>query len=341
MPCYHPIKAFPIGETNAGKTAYKLAPYTADHVELIKGSWQAVSTSLRSSVASRVSRDFIEVPCGKCIGCRLDYSREWANRCMLELEDSSSAWFVTLTYDDLHLPRSAYADPETGEAYASYTLRKKDFQDFMKRLRYYFPDNKIRFFAAGEYGSNTHRPHYHAILYNVDFDDLEVYKKSLNGDIYWNSKKLDAAWNKGFAVIGDVTWQSCAYVARYCMKKANGYDRSYYEHFNIEPEFTLMSRKPGIGRMYLDKHPDLYQYQKIFISTPNGGKEMTIPKYFDRIVSQENPELIAALKEKRKAAAIARNEAIMQKTDLGYLDYLKVAEDNKKARIQSLRRNLE
>ena len=340
MPCYHPIKAFPIGVTNAGKTAYKLAPYTADHVEFIKGSWQAVSTSLRSSLAKRVSRDFIEIPCGKCVGCRLDYSREWANRCVLELEDSSSAWFVTLTYDDQHLPRSAYADPETGEALASYSLRKTDFQLFMKRLRYYFPDNKIRFFAAGEYGSNTHRPHYHAILYNAAFDDLEFYKKSLNGDIYWNSKKLDAAWNKGFAVIGEVTWQSCAYVARYCMKKADGVDASYYEHFNIEPEFTLMSRKPGIGRMYLDKHPDLYQYQKIFVSTPQGGKEITIPKYFDRVVSQENPEMIEALKEKRKAAAIAKNEAIMKKTDLGYLDYLKVAEDNKKARIKSLRRNL-
>lgn len=341
IPCYHPLKAFPIGETASGKTQYKITGYDTDHVELIKGSWQSVSTSLRSSVASRVSRDFVEIPCGKCLGCRLDYSRQWADRCMLELEDASSAYFVTLTYDDNHLPRSAYADPDSGEAKASYTLRKRDFQLFMKRLRYYMPSDEIRFFACGEYGSHTYRPHYHVILYNAHFDDLQFYKKSFNGNMYWNSPLLDMAWGKGFAVLGDVTWESCAYVARYCMKKAGSFPPDFYEKFGVEPEFTLMSRKPGIGRKYLDNHPDLYNYNKINISTVKGGREICIPKYFDRVMAVENPDLIDNFKEKRKEAAIQRNKAILSKTDLSYQDYLKVAESAKKAKIQALRRSIE
>lgn len=340
MSCYHPLKAFPVGTTPAGKPSYKIVGYKADHLELVNGSWIVSHYQMRGAQASRVVRDWIEIPCGKCVGCRLDYSRQWADRCMLELQDSDSAYFLTLTYDDQHLPRSVYADPDTGEAMASYTLRKDEFQKFMKRLRYYFGD-EIRFFACGEYGSRTFRPHYHAIVYNIHFDDLQFYKKSETGDFYYNSPKLDRAWKAGFAVIGEVTWQSCAYVARYCMKKAQGVSSETYAKFNIEPEFTLMSRRPGIGRRYLDAHPDLYQFNKISIATEKGGKDITIPKYFDRVISAEHPELIESLKARRKENAEARMQQILSQTDLDYLDYLQVCEDNKIAKIKSLRRNIE
>lgn len=82
----------------------------------------------------------IKIPCGKCVGCRLEYSRQWANRCMLELQYHDSAYFCTFTYDDDHVPRTYYPDPETGEAFPAMTLQKRDFQLLMKRIRKHFPD---------------------------------------------------------------------------------------------------------------------------------------------------------------------------------------------------------
>ena len=114
----------------------------------------------------------VPLPCGQCIGCRIDYSRQWANRCLLELKYHDSAWFCTFTYDDDHVPRTYYPDPETGEAIPALTLQKRDFQLLMKRIRKKFENDKIRFFMSGEYGSQTFRPHYHAILFGLHLDDL-------------------------------------------------------------------------------------------------------------------------------------------------------------------------
>ena len=197
MACYHPLKAFPIGLTDAGKTKYKIVPFAVHHIEVQQnGTFIPVSTDFLSPYARKNIVDFIQIPCGQCIGCRLEYSRQWANRCMLELEYHDSAYFVTLTYDDDHVPVSYYGDPDTGLATPSLTLRKRDFQLFMKRLRKAFPDDHIRFFAAGEYGSQTFRPHYHAIIFGLHLDDLTLYKKSPDNKFsYFNSASLQRCWS--------------------------------------------------------------------------------------------------------------------------------------------------
>ena len=179
-------------------------------------------------------KEIVQVPCGQCIGCRIDRSRQWANRCMLELQYHDSAYFATLTYDDFHVPKAYYADPATGEAHQSLTLCKRDFQLWMKRLRKKFGDDKIRFFACGEYGGSTRRPHYHAILFGLHLDDLVKYKTVKEGDgyyTYYNSESFQSPWPYGFAVIGQVTWESCAYVARYVTKKLTGEQADFYQKF--------------------------------------------------------------------------------------------------------------
>ena len=154
-----------------------------------------------NSSSCSTGKEILQVPCGQCIGCRIDRSRQWANRCMLELQYHDSAYFVTLTYDDLHVPKAYYPDPDTGEAHQSLTLCKRDFQLWMKRLRKRFSDDKIRFFACGEYGGSTHRPHYHAIVFGLHLDDLVKYKTVQEGDGYYTYYNSDSLQSTMMAVV--------------------------------------------------------------------------------------------------------------------------------------------
>lgn len=357
MPCYHPLKAWPIGLTENGKTKYKITPYEVHHVALnSNGVWESCTSDFLSPYVKRNVIDYTQIPCGQCVGCRLEYSRQWANRCMLELEYHDSAYFVTLTYDDEHVPKSYYGDPASGEALPSMTLCKRDFQLFMKRLRKAFPDDKIRFFASGEYGSQTFRPHYHAIIFGLHLNDLVPYKRSEKGFIYYNSASLQRCWSViesckgscssvpvplGFAVVAQVTWDTCAYTARYVMKKLKGPEAQFYTDFNIVPPFTLMSRKPGIARQWYEDHPDCYDYEYINLSTDDGGKKFRPPKYFDRLFDVEYPEKSAELKETRKRMAEASKAAKLANTSLSYLEYLQVEENSKLDKIKQLERKLE
>jgi hypothetical protein len=285
----------------------------------------------------------IKIPCGKCVGCRLEYSRQWANRCMLELQYHDSAYFCTFTYDDDHVPRTYYPDPETGEAFPAMTLQKRDFQLLMKRIRKHFPDDQIRFFACGEYGSQTFRPHYHAIIFGLHLSDLIPYKKVREGGefyTYYNSPSLQECWPYGFVVVGEVTWESCAYTARYVMKKLKGKEAVFYETHNIQPEFTLMSRKPGIAREYYDTHPDLFDYDKINISTPKGGKSFRPPRYFEKLFEVDQPLRSAELKEIKKRMAIESQKAKLTRTSLTGDELLEVEEAAQVNKLKSLRRSL-
>nr|CAI9750867.1 replication initiation protein [Microvirus sp.] len=336
MPCYHPLKAFVIGVKD-GKRQLKVVSYDVDHLERSGDGYTGVSTPSYNRLGDKT--EWLQIPCGQCVGCRLERSRQWANRCMLELQYHKSSYFVTLTYDEDHVPVSMYGDRETGEAHPSLTLRKRDFQLFMKRLRKKFGDG-IRFFAAGEYGTETFRPHYHAIIFGLELDDLEVYNRSAQGFTYYNSPALQACWQNGFAVVAEVSWDTCAYTARYVMKKLTGAESQFYSDFNIEPEFSLMSRRPGIARQYYDDHPDLYQYDYINISTEDGGRKFRPPKYFDRLYDLDCPEDSARLKEIRKNLAIEAQKAKIGQSSLTYLEQLAVDEAAKLSQIKSLKRSL-
>lgn len=202
-----------------------------------------------------------DVPCGKCLNCRLAYARTWSNRCMLESKQWQDNWFITLTYDDDSLHMGEKGLP---------TLKARDFTLFMKRLRKYYADRgheNVRFYMAGEYGDQTYRPHYHMIAFNLPINDLTFYSRSPLGDCYYNSVTLSSLWGYGHVVIGELTEQSAAYTARYCQKKAD--KKIDYAAIGVDKEFVRMSRRPGIGYGYLLDHlEEVYDEGRIYL--PNG-----------------------------------------------------------------------
>lgn len=319
MSCYHPI--------------YSTTSIRADGKRDVK-VWSAASVSLwekRTGKQFIKRSDFLPLPCGHCIGCRLEYSRQWAARCMCELEYCDSAYFVTLTYNPQHLPLNA--DPKTGELIGNGTLRKRDLQLFMKRLRRRFPDLKIRFFAAGEYGEKGMRPHYHLILFGLKLDDLKFYSVNENGDRLYTSDTLQRVWSDkngeiGFVVVGNVTYETCAYTARYIVKKLYGKEKQTYYENGMEPEFSLMSLKPGIGRKYFEEHPEMFDYDFINMATQSKGLRFKRPLYFDRIFDEEFPEKAVERKQTRERLAQINMENRLQLSELSYDKQLAVDEEN-------------
>lgn len=313
MPCYNPKFAVKLGPDPEGK--YKLKfNYNQDD-------------------AARFP--LVRIPCGQCNGCLLQRSRVWANRCMLEAKYHEENSFITITYDDQHVPRSFVVDPLTGEAHEHLTLRKRDWQLFMKRLRRRIEPAEIRFFACGEYGSKTFRPHYHAVIFGYSFPD-KIYDPVRQN---FRSSLLEDVWPFGRSSVGELTWESAAYTARYCMKKNGGANsRKDFVALNIEPEFVLMSRKPGIGRDWYDDH-DVYASDRISVSTPTGGKSFPPPPYFDKLKAEEDPQFMEGLKAKRKARAEAQEQLELARTNLTPWDYYAMKGAEKSRRIKGLKRD--
>lgn len=336
MSCYHPLKAFPIGFHSSGKVKYKICSYECNHVYKSGDSWFS-SPSPPVSFSSPVVTDFVEIPCGRCIGCRLEYSRQWAERLMLENSLHDSSFFVTLTYDNEHLPENYFGDPVTGFPIPNSTLVKRDIQLFFKRLRKAIEPEKIRFYLCGEYGDKTFRPHYHAIIFGLHLpeSDLSFYKRSSHGDIYYNSSLLSRVWANGFVVVTKVTWETCAYVSRYVTKKFTGPDATFYDNFNVVPPFALMSRKPGIGKGYYDTH-DLNMTDSIVFSP---GRFGLVPKYFEHFIEIDDPDHFAAAKKSRKEVAFLRRNLKLERTDNDYLSMLLSEEASLLDRIKVLRRD--
>lgn len=247
----------------------------------------------------------VEVPCGRCQLCRLERSRQWALRCVHESQMHENNSFITLTYRPENIPDHG-------------TLSLDDWQRFMKRLRARV--GKVRFFMCGEYGENLEHskngilghPHYHACLFGYDFPDKRLY--AVRDDVrLYRSDLLESLWPYGFSTIGDVTFQSAAYVARYVMKKQLGTDSElFYQYCDIEtreevflkPEFTTMSRKPGIAKPWFDKFKD--DLKKDFI-TMNGVK-MRPPKFYDQKFEEEDYEHFEKVKGDRRVKQVELTE---------------------------------
>lgn len=316
MSCYKPLKAFVLGNNpETGKKIIRVVNKDFDGKEL-----------------SGAGMPQIGIPCGKCIGCRLDYSRTWADRMLAEASLYESNYFLTLTYDNEHLPDRKENSP-------IHSLNKRDAQLFMKRLRKALPDQKIRFFCAGEYGPQTMRPHFHLILFNCKLDDLKFLKENDMKQPYFVSDTISKVWKYGFHIIANVNWETCAYVARYVVKKQKGHGAEIYDKYNFEPEFSTMSRKPGIGHDYLVDHmEELYAYGSINLPTQNGAKSIRPNKYYDSIFDIEYPDIMEEIKEYRQNAAIEYNKLRSRLTDLQYKDLLRSGEINKEATVKSLKR---
>lgn len=224
----------------------------------------------------------LKLPCGQCIGCRLAKSRDWAMRCVHEASLYEQNCFITLTYDNAHLPKDG-------------SLNVDDIQKFFKRLRKRFGAG-IRFLQCGEYGSEFQRPHHHACIFNFDFPD-KIPISCAGGNMLYISESLSDLWPFGYHTIGALTYDTAAYVARYVTKKITGSIAD--DHYKgRKPEFITMSRRPGLAHDWYEKYKkDLYP--KDFV-TLNHGVKLKPAKYYDRMFDKEYPEAFEKLKEKRK-----------------------------------------
>ena len=267
MPCYRPLQAWRQLDELTGKRAIVFNRSHLTNYDIAQG---------------------LDLPCGQCIGCRLERSRRWAVRIMHEASLHERNCFLTLTYDDEHVPSNA-------------SLNVVDFQLFMKRLRR-GSVSPLRFFHCGEYGEETRRPHYHCCLFGENFsDDRKVYRVTKQGHSLYNSSRLSEVWGLGHAVIGDLSFESAAYVARYCLKKVTGPSAQDY-YGERKPEYVTMSRRPGIGSGWLEKGRNLFETYRDD-SVVLRGKEMLPPPYYDRILERVDPALFDCVKRERALAA--------------------------------------
>lgn len=243
--------------------------------------------------------------CGKCIGCMSDRAQSWALRIVHEAQchtkfvngaSVSNSCFVTLTYDDDHLP-------------ADLSVSVREWQLFAKRLRKAI--GPFRFFASGEYGDRNWRPHYHACLFGVDFSsDKLLLERSPKGDLF-TSHKLSSVWQRGFVTVGSLEFGSAAYVARYCLKKVGRevhteryrrVDDETGEVWSVAPEFAVMSRRPGVGSEWFERFG-----REVFPvdSVVHEGRQYKPPRfYLDRL----DDVAADSVKERRFLEALKHGE---------------------------------
>lgn len=270
------------------------------------------------------------IPCGQCIGCRLERSRVWALRCVHEAKLYDDNAFITLTYDDSHIP-------DLG------TLVKSDFQKFMKRLRQDAvrrgDQRKVRLFYCGEYGDRTGRPHYHACLFNFSFPDRVFLKETPAGEEIFESASLSALWPAGFATVGDVNFKSAAYTARYITGKATGPDSyDYYTVLDesgvrrkITPPYNNSSRRSGIGRGWYDLFKkDAYPSDFVILD----GIKMRPPRAYDCYFEIDDPKLFRSIKRKRVLNA-------KRHSDNNTPERLAVREEVQRLKLLRLKRSVE
>lgn len=290
-----------------------------------------------------------KLPCGSCYGCRLDYSYDWAVRCVCEAQMHEQNCLILLTYEKM---------PRDG------SLLLRDWQNFMDRLRYRVGD--VRYFHAGEYGTKNGRPHDHALLFGFDFLDKKYLKKSQAGFPLYRSELLESLWTKGHATVGQMSFESAGYLARYLMDKPqltevvkdeNGinvgrvYTQAAVEKYGEKvdeisgevslvkrPEYLTMSRRPGIGKLWFEKFwSDVYPHDYMVLKS---GRRMPPPRYFDNLYAEKNPLDMDRIKMLRSSRCEKREDVWnkylekWQVLDVNRDDRLAVMEVVKKAQVQ-------
>lgn len=295
----------------------------------------------------------ITISCGQCYGCRMENSRQWAVRLMHESQttENGETCFITLTYDKDHLP-------------SDHSLKIEHWQLFAKSLRHEMaqcskhneesckecpPRQRLRFLHCGEYGEATEendwiaRPHYHAALFGIDFrGDREYYDTNKQGDKLYTSPSLAKHWTKGTAPIGDLTFNSAGYIARYLTGKRTGklletepYEKIGLHHegevTQLKPPYLSMSNRPGLGHKWFTRFiRDVYPRDEIV----SRGKPARPPKYYDRLLERLDPQAHAQLKAKRTKEG---NKHLENNTP----ERLKIREELHLAKTRSITRHKE
>lgn len=289
----------------------------------------------------------ILLPCGRCIGCRLQRANDWATRCLHEKSLHTENAFITLTYEKLTSP----------------SLQHRDWQLFAKRLRkaltgkkhsttivisdslYQYADMglcpipRLKTYMAGEYGEQGRRPHFHACLFGIDFTDKQTYSVNNYGDMVYRSATLRELWGHGNVTTGAVTYESAAYIARYIMAKVTGekaeahytvIDPNTGELIQLKPEYNKMSLREGIGKGWLDKYQtDVYPHGYVITR----GKKNKAPKYYDKIYKQKERNNYDEMKTQREYEAY-------KKLDDNTDDRLQSKQTVKQAQISQLKRKI-
>lgn len=358
MPCYQPLLGIPYPASHPKYGQYRVIGKATDtHI---------IEYAIDPDTGQYL--EGVRLPCGRCIGCRLDKSREWATRLQCEALDypEDANWFVTLTYaqpdDGKDLP--SYGRIASVNADGALTLNRQHPTDWLKRFREhharkvsynyepptYFDKRLgkerplgIRYFLAGEYGDRTMRPHYHAIMMNCPLNDIRFIGNNKLGMPLYTSDLMTETWGFGHVTIGRMTWQTAAYVARYTLKKASGDTDALYEKLGLEPEYTVMSRMPGIGCEYLMKHSqEIYTDDEIILPALSKDKPnvQRPPKYFDRVFQEIDPKTVAKVKSRRAEVAQIIQAEKLKGTDLDEASYLALGEKLTTARCKKLIRDL-
>ncbi|QXP08562.1 MAG: replication initiator protein [Arizlama microvirus] len=301
MSCYHPIRAY---RSASGNIVFDEKKRHGDLVQQL------------------------DLPCGKCIACRMQKSAMWGIRIMHEAQLHAENSFITLTYGTGNLPPNS-------------SLEHRDFQLFIKRLRAKL-NKPLRFYMCGEYGDIGGRPHYHACIFNHAFEKNKDAGKSGSGEQMYESDELTETWGMGRSITQDLTTASANYCARYILKKTLGQDAEYAYSITTEdgeilhrkPPYNKSSLKPGIGKQWLDKHgkTDIFSHDFVI----QDGTKKPIPPYYKKLQKRNNGGEIP------ERTDILRQERAMQMDRKDNLpDRLKVKEEVHHAKIRNLKRTLE
>lgn len=305
MECTHPIKVWkPIDNTEDKRVKFSINP------------------------GERKNYEEITIPCGKCTACKLNHAKEWGIRCAIETKYNPISYFLTLTYDDEKLFYTA-------DQQAHPSLNKKHLQDFIKKLRKKYT---VRYFACGEYGPKTGRPHYHVILWlDRAISDLKGVNSliSTESSKYLNSEQITQIWGKGNVTIAYNNYNTSNYVAKYTLKK-QGINNTEYEDYGLNKPFLLMSRKPIIGWQIINE-PTI-NFDKVIVSTwdertgKHGKKECKVPR---TILEKMNEDLKETIKYKRYIKGnLLKREQIRISGIRDRTEWLENQEDSLKSRIK-------
>lgn len=313
MPCFYPSAARFAVENVDGVQKLQLLHYWGQHPP----------ESFNPEACDRDIKDIL-LPCGQCIGCRLEYARQWSIRIQLESKLYKNNLFCTLTYNEISNELNAVR--QNGNIV--YTLRKEHLQLFMKRfrerLREKYNWTGVRFFAAGEYGDRFQRPHFHVILFNLPSDmPMNFYNLSESKEPLYIVPDIEDSWGYGFAPCGEVTFESAAYVARYATKKITG--KKAPEHYGKRiPEFTQMSRRPGIAASYVDtdrKLLDAFAKNYVIIQRSKSAMQTKPPRYWSRKLQERFPDIHFELSEAQRQQAVAYQKNAIQQSGLNNIQY--------------------
>ena len=300
MPCYHPNPVLFKPDEKLewlGKDLRK-----SESPEKAQAAERFLNTP--SNRAKYSNHKYMELPCGQCIGCRLDRAKQWTIRNIVELAQHEESCWITLTYDE--------------QSKQSDSLRYEDFKTFIKALRRKFKNtHRIRYYMAGEYGELRYRPHFHICLYGWQPPMKFPTTKSHAGFPQFESPTLTRLWKKGMVTVGDLNAETIAYTARYITTKVNGSQAEAHYKTNsidkdtgeilsqLEPEFNRMSLKPGIGGEYYKQNiHQLINDDSIFANR----KWQKLPRYFDRLTKGSHPEVFEQIRQLREASALERQK---------------------------------